>query len=153
MYCRAISPSEVSELHAGDIGALAKLTAARTGISLSTKATTIKYGKFDISTPYTYMRYKPKNKADVDKISQALQKMTHEDLTIRVVNDAENRQTLLYGMGDQHLDIVVSRLLNEYKVEIELSSRRSHTKRPSRNSPMWNISTRNSPADTVSTVM
>ena len=111
----------VSELHAGDIGALAKLTAARTGNSLSTKATTIKYGKFDISTPYTYMRYKPKNKADVDKISQALQKMTHEDLTIKVVNDAENRQTLLYGMGDQHLDIVVSRLLNEYKVEIELS--------------------------------
>ena len=114
-------PIEVSELHAGDIGALAKLTAARTGNSLSTKATTIKYGKFDISTPYTYMRYKPKKKADVDKISQALQKMTHEDLTIRVVNDAENRQTLLYGMGDQHLDIVVSRLLNEYKVEIELS--------------------------------
>ena len=114
-------PIEVSELHAGDIGALAKLTAARTGNSLSTKATTIKYGKFDISTPYTYMRYKPKNKADVDKISQALQKMTHEDLTIRVVNDSENRQTLLYGMGDQHLDIVVSRLLNEYKVEIELS--------------------------------
>ena len=114
-------PQEVPELHAGDIGALAKLTAARTGNSLSTKATTIKYGKFDISTPYTYMRYKPKNKADVDKISQALQKMTHEDLTIKVVNDAENRQTLLYGMGDQHLDIVVSRLLNEYKVEIELS--------------------------------
>ena len=114
-------PIEVSELHAGDIGALAKLTAARTGNSLSTKATTIKYGKFDISTHYTYMRYKPKNKADVDKISRALQKMTHEDLTIRVVNDAENRQTLLYGMGDQHLDIVVSRLLNEYKVEIELS--------------------------------
>ena len=114
-------PIEVSELHAGDIGALAKLTAARTGNSPSTKATTIKYGKFDISTPYTYMRYKPKNKADVDKISQALQKMTHEDLTIRVVNDAENRQTLLYGMGDQHLDIVVSRLLTEYKVEIELS--------------------------------
>ena len=114
-------PIEVSELHAGDIGALAKLTAARTGNSLATKATTIKYGKFDVSTPYTYMRYKPKNKADVDKISQALQKMTHEDLTIRVVNDAENRQTLLYGMGDQHLDIIVSRLLNEYKVEIELS--------------------------------
>ncbi len=114
-------PIEVSELHAGDIGALAKLTAARTGNSLSTKATTIKYGKFEISTPYTYMRYKPKNKADIDKISQALQKMTHEDQTLKVVNDAENRQTLLYGMGDQHLDIVVSRLLNEYKVEIELS--------------------------------
>ena len=114
-------PIEVKELHAGDIGALAKLTAARTGNSLSTKATTIKYGKTEISTPYTYMRYKPKNKADIDKISQALQKMTHEDQTLKVVNDAENRQTLLYGMGDQHLDIVVSRLLNEYKVEVELS--------------------------------
>ncbi|MBQ7359197.1 MAG: elongation factor G [Lachnospiraceae bacterium] len=114
-------PIEVPELHAGDIGALAKLTAARTGNSLSTKATTIKFGKFEISTPYTYMRYKPKNKADIDKISQALQKMCHEDLTLRVVNDAENHQMLLYGMGEQHLDIVVSRLLNEYKVEIELS--------------------------------
>lgn len=47
--------------------------------------------------------------------------MTHEDLTLKVVNDSENHQSLLYGMGDQHLDIVVSRLLNEYKVEVELS--------------------------------
>ena len=114
-------PIEVSELHAGDIGALAKLTAARTGNTLSTKATTVKYGKAEISTPYTYMRYKPKNKADIDKISQALQKMSHEDQTLKIVNDAENKQTLIYGMGDQHLDIVVSRLLNEYKVEVELS--------------------------------
>ena len=115
------NPVEVPELHAGDIGALAKLTAARTGNSLSTKATPIKFGKFEISTPYTYMRYKPRNKADVDKISQALQKIGHEDLTIRTVNDAENRQTLIYGMGDQHLEIIVSRLLNEYKVEVDLS--------------------------------
>lgn len=114
-------PLEVSELHAGDIGALAKLTAARTGNSLSTKATTIKFGKAEISTPYTYMRYKPKNKADVDKISQALQKVTHEDQTVRVVNDSENRQLLLYGMGDQHLEVIVSRLLNEYKVDVELT--------------------------------
>ena len=113
-------PMEVSELHAGDIGALAKLTAARTGNSLSTKNTTIKFGKWEISTPYTYMRYKAKNKGDIDKISQALQKITHEDLTVKVVNDAENRQLLLYGMGDQHLEIIASRLLNEYKVEIEL---------------------------------
>lgn len=114
-------PIEVSELHAGDIGALAKLTAARTGNSLSTRSTTIKYGKADISTPYTYMRYKPKNKADVDKISQALQKITHEDQTVRVVNDSDNRQLLLYGMGDMHLEVIVSRLLNEYKVGVELT--------------------------------
>ena len=114
-------PIEVPELHAGDIGALAKLTAARTGNSLSTKATPIKYGKFEISTPYTYMRYKPKNKADVDKLSQALQKISHEDLTMKYVNDAENKQMLLYGMGDLHLEVIASKLLNGYKVEIELS--------------------------------
>lgn len=114
-------PIEVPELHAGDIGALAKFTAARTGNSLSTKANNIKYGKADIPVPYTYMRYKPKNKNDVDKISQSLQKMTHEDLTLKVVNDAENKQSLLYGMGDLHLEVVASRLLNEYKVDIELT--------------------------------
>ena len=114
-------PIEVPELHAGDIGAIAKLTAARTGNTLSTKAMPIRFGKTEISTPYTYMRYKAKNKSDIDKISQSLQKMMHEDLTLKAVNDSENRQTLLYGMGDQHLEIVASRLLNEYKVEIELS--------------------------------
>ncbi len=112
---------EVKELHAGDIGALAKLTGARTGNSLSTKATTIKFGKWEMPKPYTYMRYKPKNKGDVDKISQALQKISHEDLTMKYVNDSENRQMLLYGMGDLHLEVISSKLLNEYKVEIELS--------------------------------
>lgn len=114
-------PIEVKELHAGDIGALAKLTGARTGNSLSTKATTVKFGKWEMPKPYTYMRYNPKNKGDVDKISQALQKISHEDLTMKYVNDSENRQMLLYGMGDLHLEVIVSKLLNEYKVEIELT--------------------------------
>ena len=115
-------PIEVKELHAGDLGALAKLTGARTGNSLSTKATTIKFGKWEMPTPYTYKRYNPKNKGDVDKLSQALQKISHEDLTMKYVNDAENRQMLLYGMGDLHLEVIASKLLNEYKVEIELST-------------------------------
>ncbi len=115
-------PIEVPELHAGDIGALAKLSGARTGDSLSTKATTIKYGKWELPIPYTYKRYKPKNKGDVDKLSQALQKISHEDLTMKAVNDAENHQMLLYGMGDQHLDVIVSRLLNEYKVDVDLET-------------------------------
>ena len=114
-------PIEVKELHAGDLGALAKLTGARTGNSLSTKATPIKFGKWEMPVPYTYMRYKPKDKGDVDKLSQALQKISHEDITMKYVNDAENHQMLLYGMGDIHLDVIASKLLNEYKVEIELS--------------------------------
>lgn len=114
-------PQEVSELHAGDIGALAKLSAARTGDTLSTKANPIAYAKTEFSKPYTAKRYKAVNKGDIDKISQTLQKMTEEDRTLLVVNDAENRQSLIYGMGDQHLDIISSRLENEYKVKIELA--------------------------------
>ena len=111
---------EVAEAHAGDIIALAKLSDAQTGDSLGTKAAPIMYTKADISKPYTYKRYYVKNKADMDKVSQSLNKMTHEDLTLRVENDAENGQMLLYGMGDQHLEVAISRLLNEYKVEVEL---------------------------------
>ena len=111
---------EVKELHAGDIGALAKLTKAATTDSLSTKANPILYIRTQISTPYTYKRYKAVNKGDEDKISQALQKLMLEDLTLKTVNDSENGQTLLYGMGDQHLDVVASKLLERYKVQIEL---------------------------------
>ena len=114
-------PIEVPELHAGDIGAIAKLTAARTGNTLSTKANVIEYGKFEISKPYTAMRYKVPNKNNIDKVAQALQKLTHEDQTLKVVNDTENRQLLLYGIGEQQLEIIQSRLQNEYKCEIELS--------------------------------
>lgn len=112
---------EVKELHAGDIGALAKLDVTSTTDSLSTKANPILYIRTSISTPYTCMRYKAKQKGDEDKISQALQKLMAEDLTLKAVNDAENSQTLLYGMGEQHLEIVTGKLLNRYKVEIELS--------------------------------
>lgn len=114
-------PTEVPELHAGDIGALAKLSKVGTRDTLSTKAAPVMYGKTQISTPYTYMRYKAKNKGDEDKISQALQKLMQEDLTLRVENDSANGQTLIYGIGDQHLEVVVSKLLERYKVEIELS--------------------------------
>jgi elongation factor G len=114
-------PIEVPELHAGDIGALAKITAARTGNTLSTKAHIIRFGKADLPKPYTYKRYHAVNKADVDKIAQSLQKIMHEDQTIKAVNDSENKQMLIYGMGDLHIDVIQSRLENEYKVKIDLT--------------------------------
>ena len=114
-------PIEVPELHAGDIGALAKITAARTGNTLSTKSHIIRFGKAELPKPYTYKRYHAVNKADVDKIAQSLQKIMHEDLTVKAVNDSENKQMLLYGMGDLHLDVIQSRLENEYKVKIDLT--------------------------------
>jgi len=120
LYClRGKEQIEVKELYAGDIGAIAKLSNATTGDTLAMKQFPIKYPIPKYSKPYTYIRYKAKNKGDDDKISQALQKILDEDMTVRVENDAKNRQTLLYGIGDQHLEVVVSKLLNRYKVEIE----------------------------------
>lgn len=112
---------EVRELHAGDIGAISKLTITATGDTLTTKETPIVYKKPEVPKPYTFMRYSTKNKGDEDKVSQALAKMLEEDLTLLVKNDTKNRQTLLFGIGEQQLEILVSKLLSRYKVEIELS--------------------------------
>ena len=114
-------PIEVPELHAGDIGAIAKLVSVQTGDSLATKANPVLYPKAILSTPYTYKRFKAVNKGDEDKISQALAKIMSEDRTVRVENDGANRQSLIYGMGDQHLDVIVSMLKERYKVDVELS--------------------------------
>ena len=115
-------PTEVSELFAGDIGAIAKLANTKTGDTLSTKNTPVMYGKTEYSKPYTYMKYICNNKGDEDKVSQALQKMMAEDVTLKTVNDSENCQTLLYGMGDQHLEITASKLATRYKCEIKLET-------------------------------
>ena len=115
-------PTEVSELFAGDIGAIAKLANTKTGDTLSTKNTPVMYGKTEYSKPYTYMKYVCNNKGDEDKVSQALQKMMAEDVTLKTVNDSENRQTLLYGTGDQHLEITASKLAARYKCEIRLET-------------------------------
>lgn len=111
---------EVKELRAGDIGAIGKLLNTSTGDTLSTKANPIVYERMEYVKPYTYQRFKTKNKGDDDKVSGALSKLMDEDLTLKVVNDRENRQTLLYGIGEQHLEIVVSKLLTKYKVDIEI---------------------------------
>lgn len=68
------------------------------------------YGKPEVSVPYTCKRYKVANKNDMDKVAQGLAKMAQEDLTMRTVNDSAMHQSLLYGIGDQHLDIIVSKL-------------------------------------------
>ena len=86
---RAAGRVEVKELHAGDIGALAKLTKTLTTDSLSTRNMPVTYLRTSISKPYVAMRYKAKKKGDEDKISQSLQKLLMEDLTLNSVNDSE----------------------------------------------------------------
>lgn len=112
---------EVRELHAGDIGAISKLTITATADTLTTREAPIVYRKPEVAKPYSFLRYSTKNKGDEDKVSQALAKMLEEDLTLLVKNDTMNRQSLIYGIGEQQLEVVVSKLLSRYKVEIELS--------------------------------
>jgi elongation factor G len=111
---------EVKELHAGDIGALAKLSVSQTTDTLSTRKNPITYIRANISKPYVCKRYKAVNKGDEDKISQALAKILVEDQTLRVENDGDNGQTLLYGISGQQLEIVQSVLQEKYKVGIDL---------------------------------
>ena len=112
--------AEVPELHAGDLGALAKLSVVKTGDTLSTKSTPVTYPKMDIPQPYTYLRYKAVNKADIDKIAQAMAKIAAEDPTFKAVNDSANGQSLIYGMGDLHLQVIQDELASEYNVKVEI---------------------------------
>ena len=118
---RGNKPQEVTELFAGDIGALAKLGDVSTGDTLSTKATPVVFPKAILSKPYTIERYRAAKKGDEDKVAQALAKLAAEDLTFKTVVDAANHQSLIYGIGDQQIDIIKSKLKERYKVEIELS--------------------------------
>lgn len=115
---------EVKELYAGDIGAIGKLSDTVTGDSLATKENPVLFDPPKMPQPYAYQRFKTKNKGDDDKVSQALAKLMEEDLTLKVVNDKENRQSLLYGIGEQHLEIAASKLFTRFKVEIELKKPR-----------------------------
>ncbi|MBQ2642276.1 MAG: elongation factor G [Eubacterium sp.] len=115
---------EVPELQSGDIGAIGKLDSTRTGDTLSTRKWPIEYHPTTMSKPYTYMAYTAAKKGDEDKIAQGLTKLAIEDLTFKFVVDDENHQTLLYGIGDQQIEVMASKLKDRYKVEINLEKPR-----------------------------
>ena len=111
---------EVPELYSGDIGAIGKLASTRTGDTLSTRSWPIEYHPTTMSKPYTYMAYRVAKKGDEDKMAQALTKLCIEDLTLKTVSDEENKQSLIYGIGEQQIQIAASKLENRYKVKIIL---------------------------------
>lgn len=111
---------EVTELHAGDIGALAKLTDTSTQDTLCTKDAIIQLPPIPLPESVLSMAIVPKGKGDEDKISSALTKLREEDITIMMEVDKETKQTLLYGVGEQQLDILVNKLKIKYKIEVEL---------------------------------
>ncbi|MCL5102694.1 MAG: elongation factor G [Armatimonadetes bacterium] len=108
-----------SEVGAGDIGAVAKLQETGTGDTLCDKSKPIALEPIAFPDPVYSLAVKAKTKADEDKLGPALQKLSEEDPTFRTHRDSDTNQTVMAGLGDTHLDIVVERLKRKFGVEVD----------------------------------
>ncbi|MDH6367169.1 MULTISPECIES: elongation factor G [unclassified Breznakia] len=111
----------VGKLFTGDIGAVSKLQFTQTNDTLCDK------GKHYVADPIPFTKgllghaIRPKTKADDDKVNGALQKVLEEDQTTWIDNNKETKQIVLYGVGEQHFEVIVNKMKNRYKVDVELS--------------------------------
>ncbi len=110
----------ISKLSCGDIGALTKLLVTETNDTLCTKEKKVVYRDIEYPRPMLGVAVSPKTKDDEDKMSDALKKVLIEDKSLNFVRNAETGEQVLYGVGDQQLDVVVNKLKTRYKVEIVL---------------------------------
>ena len=108
---------EIEEVRAGDIAAAIGLKDTRTGDTLCTEDNPIILEAMKFPAPVIDVAIEPKTKADQDKLAIALQKLAEEDPTFRVRSDAETGQTIIAGMGELHLEIIVDRMMREFKVD------------------------------------
>jgi elongation factor G len=108
---------ERDEISAGEIAAAVGLKATTTGDTLATETAPIVLESMDFPDPVISVAVEPKTKGDQDKLSQGLQRLAEEDPTFRVRTDEETGQTLIAGMGELHLEIIVDRLKREFKVD------------------------------------
>jgi elongation factor G len=108
---------EIEEVRAGDIAAAIGLRETRTGDTLCNEDDPIILEAMKFPAPVIDVAIEPKTKADQDKLAIALQKLAEEDPTFRVHTDAETSQTIISGMGELHLEIIVDRMMREFKVD------------------------------------
>ena len=113
-----------SEVHAGDIGAVAKLSETGTGDTLCDKVKPIKYTEIEFPAPVFTVAIQAKTKADEDKLGSSLAKLGDEDLTFRYHRDLETGQTLISGLGEAHVDITVDRLKRKFGVGVDVGTPR-----------------------------
>ena len=111
---------EVKEIYAGEIGAVVGLKDTFTGDTLTGEKDHVILEKMDFPDPVISVAVEPKTKADQEKMGLALQKLAQEDPSFRVSTDEESGQTIISGMGELHLEIIVDRMLREFKVEAEV---------------------------------
>jgi len=119
---KADEREEVDELRAGDLGAVLGLKNTTTGDTLCNTEDPIVLETLFIPEPVISVAVEPKTKGDMEKLSKALQALSEEDPTFRVSTDQETNQTVIAGMGELHLEILVDRMLREFKVEANIGA-------------------------------
>ena len=117
LFMHANDREDVDQVKAGDICAIVGLKNVKTGDTLCDPDNPVVLESMDFPEPVIRIAIEPKTKADIDKLSVGLQKLAEEDPTFKVSTDDETGQTLIAGMGELHLEIIVDRLKREFKVE------------------------------------
>jgi elongation factor G len=112
----------VNELHAGDIGAVAKLKDTLTSDTLGDKSAPIQYPKIKFRDPAITFAIEPKSRADEDKLGPGIHKLMEEDAMLRFFRDAQTKEFLIAGNGQQHIEVVVSKLKKRYHTEVVLKA-------------------------------
>jgi len=113
---------EVDMVYAGDIAAAVGLKETTTGDTLCDEANPVILESMNFPEPVIHVAIEPKTKAGQEKMALALQKLAEEDPTFRTYTDQETGQTIIAGMGELHLEIIVDRLLREFKVEANVGN-------------------------------
>jgi len=122
MKMHAIKREEVKEIYAGEIGAVVGLKYTTTGDTLCSEKEKVVLERMDFPEPVISVAVEPKTKADQEKMGIALGKLAAEDPSFRVHTDEETGQTIISGMGELHLEIIVDRMKREFKVEAEVGA-------------------------------
>ncbi len=112
----------IQELHAGDIGAVAKLKATQTGDTLGDKAHPVLYPTVQLPEPAITFAIEPKTRADEDKLATGLHKLMEEDPMTRFFRDEQTKEFLIAGTGQQHIEVIVSKLKKRYHTEVVLKA-------------------------------
>ena len=112
----------VTELHAGDIGAVAKLKDTLTGDTLGDKAAPILYPRVKLPEPAITFAIEPKSRADEDKLGPGIHKLMEEDAMLRFFRDPQTQEFLIAGTGQQHIEVVVAKLKKRYHTEVVLKA-------------------------------
>jgi len=122
MKMHAIKREEIDEIYAGEIGAVVGLKNTTTGDTLCDASDKVVLERMDFPDPVISVAVEPKTKADQEKMGMALGKLAAEDPSFRVSTDEESGQTIISGMGELHLEILVDRMKREFKVEAEVGA-------------------------------